>query len=40
MLERFHVPHDIAVKLNHEEIFSVVEDIFIKMGNTDSWHKK
>ena len=32
MLERFHVPHDIAVKVNHEEIFSVVEDIFIKMG--------
>ena len=31
MLERFHVPHDIAVKVNHEEIFGVVEEIFIKI---------
>ena len=32
MLERFHVPHDIAVKVKHKEIFKVVENIFIKMG--------
>ena len=32
MLERFHVPDDIAVKINHKEIFEVVENIFLKMG--------
>ena len=32
MLERFHVPDDIAVKVNHKEIFEVVENIFLKMG--------
>ena len=26
MLERFHVPHDIAVKVNHKEIFDVVKN--------------
>ncbi len=32
MLERFHVPEDIAVKVGHKEIFKVVENIFLKMG--------
>ena len=27
MLERFHVPHDVAVKVNHKEIFDVVKNI-------------
>ena len=35
MLERFHVPHDIAVKVNHKEIFDVVKNIFLKMGMSD-----
>ena len=29
MLERFHVPHDIAVKDNHKEIFDVVKNLRI-----------
>ena len=32
MLERFHVPEDIAVKVDHKDIFKVVENIFLKMG--------
>ena len=27
MLERFHVPHDIAVKVKHKEIFSTTLNI-------------
>ena len=31
MLERFHVPEDIAVRVPQESMRAAVEDIFIKM---------
>ncbi len=32
MLERFHVPEDIAVRVKHTDMFATVTDIFLKMG--------
>ena len=31
MLERFHVPEDIAVRVQQEDMRAAVEDIFVKM---------
>jgi Malate/L-lactate dehydrogenases len=35
MLERIQVPHDIAVKVNHKEIFEVVKNISLKRGRSE-----
>jgi L-2-hydroxycarboxylate dehydrogenase (NAD+) len=32
MLERFHVPEDIAVRVKHTDMFATVKDVFLKMG--------
>ena len=34
MLERFHVPEDIAIRVAPTNMFATVEDIFLKMGMT------
>ena len=31
MLERFHVPEDIAIRVRQENMRAAVEDIFVKM---------
>ena len=32
MLERFHVPEDIAVRVNQEDMRATLVDIFTKLG--------
>jgi LDH2 family malate/lactate/ureidoglycolate dehydrogenase len=32
MLERFHVPENIAIRVQHTDMFATVNDIFLKMG--------
>lgn len=32
MLERFHVPEDIAIRVSPTDLFATVQDIFLKMG--------
>jgi L-2-hydroxycarboxylate dehydrogenase (NAD+) len=32
MLERFHVPPHLAVRVQHTDMFATVQDIFVKMG--------
>ena len=36
MLERFHVPEDVAVRVKQQNVRSTIEGIFTKMGMSDS----
>ena len=35
MLERFHVPEDVAIRVMPDKMMATVKEIFIKMGMTD-----
>ncbi len=34
MLERFHVPEDVAIRVMPDNMMNTVKEIFIKMGMT------
>ena len=36
MLERFHVPEDVAVRVKQQHVRSTIEGIFTKMGMSDT----